>query len=90
MRRFEPRPSDGLQRVRELFDKTFPLFKEFEPHMRAAAPARWSTNPSERMGLLEEEPLPARAPALHAAPGGGPLRATLGERTYERLLKALR
>ena len=36
VRRFEPTAADGLVRVRELFDKTFPLFKRFEPHMRAA------------------------------------------------------
>ncbi|MGH7326480.1 MAG: hypothetical protein ACREJ9_17805 [Candidatus Rokuibacteriota bacterium] len=42
VRRFEPKAADGLGRVRELFDKTFPLFKEYEPHYRdVEAVARW-------------------------------------------------
>jgi len=89
VRRFEPRSGDGLQRVREIFDKTFPLFKEFEPHMRAALQLSLEHESLERMGLLEEEPYRRghRRYMLHRA--AAPLRATLGERTYERLIKAL-
>src|SRR5512145_931857 len=36
VRRFESREADGAARVRDLFERTFPLFKEFEPQMRAA------------------------------------------------------
>jgi AcrR family transcriptional regulator len=89
VRRFEPKPTDGLQRVRELFDRTFPLFKEFEPHMRAALQLSLEHESLDRMGLLEEEPYRRghRRYMLHRA--AAPLRATLGERTYERLIKAL-
>src|SRR4029077_14630220 len=58
VRRFEPRATDGLGRVRELFDKTFPLFKRFEPHMRAALQLSLEHEALERMGVLEEEALP--------------------------------
>ena len=89
VRRFEPGPRDGLQRVRELFDKTFPLFKQFEPHMRAALQLSLEHESLQRMGLLEEEPYRRghRRYMLHRA--AAPLRATLGERTYGRLIKAL-
>jgi hypothetical protein len=89
VRRFEPRPTEGLQRVRELFDKTFPLFKQFEPHMRAALQLSLEHESLQRLGLLEEEPYRRghRRYMLHRA--AAPLRATLGEATYERLLKAL-
>jgi AcrR family transcriptional regulator len=89
VRRFEPGPADGLQRVRELFDKTFPLFKQFEPHMRAALQLSLEHESLERMGRLEEEPYRRghRRYMLHRA--AAPLRAELGPRGYERLLKAL-
>jgi AcrR family transcriptional regulator len=89
VRRFEPRSGDGLQRMRELFDKTFPLFKEFEPHMRAALQLSLEHESLARLGLLEEEPYRRghRRYMLHRA--AAPLRARLGERTYERLIKAL-
>ncbi len=89
VRRFEPTAADGLVRVRELFDKTFPLFKRFEPHMRAALQLSLEHESLERMGLLEEEPYRRghRRYMLHRA--AGPLAATLGSEAYERLLKAL-
>ena len=89
VRRFEPVPADGRRRVRELFDKTFPLFKEFEPHMRAALQLALEHESLERTGQLEEEPYRRghRRYILHRA--AAPLRATLGERSYARLLKAL-
>ena len=36
VRRFESRKADGRERLQELFTKTFPRFRQFEPHMRAA------------------------------------------------------
>jgi AcrR family transcriptional regulator len=89
VRRFEPHPTDGAKRVRELFDKTFPLFKEFEPHMRAALHLSLEHESLERLGLLEEEPYRRghRRYMLHRA--AAPLRGRLGERAYERLIKAL-
>ncbi len=89
VRRFQPKAADGLGRVRELFDKTFPLFKEYEPHMRAALQLALEHESLERMGLLEEEPYRRghRGYILHRA--AAPLSATLGRPAYERLLKAL-
>jgi hypothetical protein len=89
VRRFEPRAADEFGRVRELFDKTFPLFKRYEPHMRAALQPALEHQSLERMGILEEEPYRRghRRYMLHRA--AAPLTATLGPEAYERLLKAL-
>jgi AcrR family transcriptional regulator len=89
VRRFEPTPTDGLRRVRELFDKTFPLFRRFEPHMRAALQLALEHESLERLGRLDEEPFRRghRRYMLHRA--AAPLRSTLGPRAYDRLLKAL-
>jgi AcrR family transcriptional regulator len=48
--------ADGRARVHELFEQTFPRFKEFEPQMRAAAQLSLEQWALERAGLLEEEP----------------------------------
>src|SRR5262252_4215330 len=78
-----------LVRVRELFDKTFPLFKRFEPHMRAALQLSLEHESLERMGILEEEPYRRghRRYMLHRA--AAPLASILGAEAYDRLLKAL-
>jgi AcrR family transcriptional regulator len=47
---------DGRARVHELFEVTFPRFKEFEPQLRAAAQLALEQWALERAGLLEEEP----------------------------------
>jgi AcrR family transcriptional regulator len=47
---------DGRDRVRELFEDTFPRFKEYEPHLRAAAQLTLEQWALERAGLLQEEP----------------------------------
>ena len=47
------RRPDGLQ---QLFAKTFPRFKEFEPHMRAALQLSLEHWALERSGKLAEEP----------------------------------
>jgi AcrR family transcriptional regulator len=47
---------NGRDRVHELFQKTFPRFKEFEPQLRAAAQLALEQWQLERAGLLEEEP----------------------------------
>jgi AcrR family transcriptional regulator len=48
--------SGGRERVRELFERTFPRFTEFEPQLRAAAQLSLEQSALERAGLLEEEP----------------------------------
>ena len=47
---------DGRARVHELFEQTFPRFKEFEPQMRAAAQLALEQWALERAGMLDEEP----------------------------------
>ena len=46
----------GRERVHELFEQTFPRFKEFEAQLRAAAQLSLEQWGLERAGLLEEEP----------------------------------
>ena len=56
VRSFASSEADGRARVHELFEQTFPRFKEFEPQMRAAAQLSLEQWALERAGLLEEEP----------------------------------
>ena len=46
----------GRERVQQLFKRTFPRFKEFEPQMRAAAQLALEQWALARAGLLDEEP----------------------------------
>lgn len=56
VRRLSSDLPDGRARVRELFEMTFPRFKEFEEPLRAAAQFSLEQRALERAGLLEEEP----------------------------------
>ena len=89
VRTYVPQSTDGLARLRELFEKTYPRFTEYEPHMRAALQLALEHESLERSGLLEEEPFRRghRRDLLHRA--AAPLKARLGAKSYERLLKAL-
>ena len=89
VRSYEPKARDGGQHVRELFKQTFPRFKEFEPHMRAALQLSLEHESLERVGLLEEPRYRRgfRRGLLHRA--AAPLRQQLGRRRYDKLMKAL-
>jgi AcrR family transcriptional regulator len=89
VRSYEPRATDGRQRVRELLIQTFPQFKEFEPHMRAALQLSLEHESLERAGMLEEEAYHRgfRRQLLRRA--AAPLKAELGARRLDRLVKAL-
>ncbi len=89
VRQFEPIANDGPARVRELFDKTFPLFILFEPHMRAALQLSLEHHALERSGLIDEEPFRRGHRRAILARVAAPLRKKLGKAGYERLLKAL-
>jgi AcrR family transcriptional regulator len=80
---------DGPLALRELFEKTFPLFKENERHMRAALQLALEHESLERAGLLEEEVFRRGHRRDILARAAQPMRATLGPAGYERLLKAL-
>jgi AcrR family transcriptional regulator len=81
--------SDGRARVNELFDQTFPRFKEYEPQLRAALMIAVEHQLRERAGLLEEEPYRRgyRVGILQHAVE--PLKRTLGPKGTERLIMAL-
>ncbi len=89
VRSFEPQSTGGRERVLELFDETFPRFKEFEPHLRAALGLALEHQAMESAGLLEEPPYRRghRREILRRAMK--PMRSTLAPRSYDRLLKAL-
>src|SRR4030095_5158738 len=56
VRQFVSRNADGKERIEELFGEMFPLFREFEPHMRAAMQLALEHWALERAGQLDEEP----------------------------------
>ncbi|MEY2801749.1 MAG: TetR/AcrR family transcriptional regulator [Ramlibacter sp.] len=56
VRDFSSPHADGPRRVRDVFEKTFPLFQAFEPQMRAAVQLSLEQWAQERAGSLEEEP----------------------------------
>jgi AcrR family transcriptional regulator len=89
VRGYQPKARDGRRRVRELFRQTFPRFKEFEPHMRAALQLSLEHESLERVDLLEEPRYRRgfRRGLLDRA--AAPLRQRLGPRGYDRLMKAL-
>ncbi len=55
VRDFSSPHADGPRRVRDVFEKTFPLFQAFEPQMRAAVQLSLEQWAQERAGTLEEE-----------------------------------
>lgn len=89
VRSFDSRERDGATRVRDLFGQTFPRFKEFEPQLRAALQLALEHTALEKAGQLQEEPFRRGHRRAILARAADPLRATLGGRGYESLLKAL-
>lgn len=89
VRQFESREADGESRVRDLFEQTFPRFKEFEPQLRAALQTALDHWARERSGTLDEEPFRRGNRRRILSRAAEPLRDTLGPGAYQRLLKAL-
>jgi AcrR family transcriptional regulator len=90
VREYVPREGeDGLARLGVLIDKTYPRFRQYEPHMRAALQLALEHQALERAGLLEEEPFRRgqRREILRLATE--PLKKKLSKPAYERLLNAL-
>jgi hypothetical protein len=75
--------------VRDLFERTVPRFKEFEPQMRAALQLALEHSALERAGVLREEPFRRGNRKLILTRNAQPLRPRLGARDFDRLLKAL-
>ncbi len=89
VRAFASTAPDGRDRVRELFEQTFPRFKEFEPQMRAAVQLSLEQWALERAGLLDEEPY-RRGHRVHILEHAiAPLAKVLPKAMHERLHKAL-
>jgi AcrR family transcriptional regulator len=80
---------DGRERIRELFNQTFPRLKQFEPQLRAALLLSLEHAAQERAGTLAEEPYRRghrREILSHAAT---PLKRRLGKKRFDRLVRAL-
>ncbi len=89
MRSFDSAETDGRERVRELFRRTFPRFKHFEPQMRAAAQLSLEQWQLERAGLLEEEPYRRGHRVRILEQALQPLAAVLPPPVHARLHRAL-
>jgi AcrR family transcriptional regulator len=89
VRSWKSREHDGRTRVLQLFNETFPRFKEFEPQMRAAVQLSLEQRALERAGLLAEEPYRRghRKELLRHALR--PLERSLPATMHTRLMKAL-
>lgn len=89
VRSWESHSTDGVVRVRELFSKTFPRFREYEAQMRAGlqlALQHWS---EERADTLDEEPFRRGFRKRILERTAAPLKVKLGPHRFERLIKAL-
>jgi AcrR family transcriptional regulator len=89
VRRTQTAGGSGEVRLRELFEKTFPLFHQNEPHMRAALQLALEHESLERAGLLEEEAFRRGHRRTILRRAAAPLLPELGHARFERLLKAL-
>jgi AcrR family transcriptional regulator len=80
---------DGRRALEELFERTFPIFTGSERHMRAALQLALEHEALDRAGVLEEEMFRRghRRDILRRT--AAPLRAKLGARGFDRLLRAL-
>jgi AcrR family transcriptional regulator len=89
VRQFVSTMPGGKERIEELFVEMFPLFREFEPHMRAAMQLALEHWALERAGQLDEEPFRRGHRTAILTRAAEPLRDTLGEAGFARLIKAL-
>lgn len=89
VRRFSSSSNDGPDRVRDVFVKTFPRFKEFEAQMRAAVQLSLEQWAQERAGALQEEPYRRGHRVGILAKAMAPLAEQLPAEAYRRLHQAL-
>lgn len=89
VRRAVPQHGDAKARLRELVNRTYSRFRDYEPHMRAALQLALEHRSLEAAGLLEEEPFRRgqRIEILRATLA--PLRKRLAPRAWKRLIEAL-
>ena len=89
VRSWTSRERDGRARVLQLFEQTFPRFRQFEPQMRAAVQLSLEQWGLQRAGILNEEPYHRghrRKLLRHAL---RPLERKLSRPALDRLTKAL-
>lgn len=79
----------GRERVMELFDHTFPRFKEYETEMRAALQLALEHRTRELAGLLEEEPYRRGHRIRILEEALAPFKAQLPKPVLRRLHRAL-
>ncbi|MBM3352391.1 MAG: TetR/AcrR family transcriptional regulator [Betaproteobacteria bacterium] len=89
VRRAVPQAGNPKRRLRELLNRTYSRFSEYEPHMRAALQLALEHQSLERAGLLREEPFRRGQREEILRVTLAPLRAQLAPRTWNRLLRAL-
>jgi AcrR family transcriptional regulator len=79
----------GRERIRELFEQTFPRFKEYEHQLRAALQLSLEHAALERAGKLAEEPYRRGHRIKILSHAAAPLQPALGKRRFDRLVRAL-
>jgi len=89
VRRLESRKTDGRERLQELFTKTFPRFRQFEPHMRAALQLSLEHWALERSGRINEEPYRRGHRVAILTRAAAPLKSRMRKSEFRRLLCAL-
>jgi AcrR family transcriptional regulator len=81
--------TDGLERLHDLFERTYPRFKEFEPQMRAALQLALEHDALDRAGLLKEAPYRRGFRRAILENAARPLEKVLGRARFRRLVLAL-
>ncbi len=89
VRKFASRHPDGPSRVRDVFENTFPRFREYEAQMRAAVQLSLEHWAKERAGLLEEQPFKRGFRVRIMEDAIAPMAARLSPAHHVRLHQAL-
>ena len=80
---------DGVDRVMELFENTFPRFKEYETQLRAALLVSLEHQLLAQAGALKEDQYKRGFRRKLLTEAAKPLKTTLGKRRFDRLVHAL-
>jgi AcrR family transcriptional regulator len=89
VRQWSSESRDGAERLHELFEKTYPRFKEFEPQMRAALQLALEHDALDRAGLLKEAPYRRGFRRAILENAARPLERVLGKARFRKLVLAL-
>lgn len=80
---------DGVDRVMELFENTFPRFKEYETQLRAALLLSVEHQLLAQAGALKEDQYKRGFRRTLLTEAAKPLKSALGKRRFDRLVRAL-